>query len=245
MGAARTAALLEGMGRIGCAAAGIGERDLALGYAEFVRRTAKASFPLLSTNVVRSDTKEPAFRPYAVIEAPRGSGKPPVKVGVMSVVRFNPLFLKSGPDGANLSIAPPVEMVRRYIDEVRGASDVVVLLAAMSRDDSKRLAREVPGIDLVAGAYGGALTAVEEAEGRTSIVYTQSQGRRVGETRFFLDDAKRIRSAESWMYFLGTRYPDDPDTAQFVRDALVGIAGAAGAAPATGPAAKGATGPGS
>ncbi len=232
------------MARIGCAAAGIGERDLVLGYDEFVRRTAPAAFPLVSTNVVRSDTKEPAFRPWVVVEAPRGAGKPPVRVGVLSVVRFNPLFLKAGPEGTNLVIASPVDMVRRYIGEVRGASDVVVLLAAMSRDDAARIAREVPGIDLVAGAYGGALSRQEEAEGPTRIVYTQNQGRRVGETRFFLDESGRIRSAESWMYFLSDRYPDDPETLRYVGDALAGLAGPAGKRPEAASAAQGPAGPG-
>ena len=140
------------MGKLGYAASGIGERDLALGYDEFRKRTAGASFPFVSTNVVRKDNGEPAFKPFTVIEAPRGGGKPPIRVGVLSVVRFSPMFLKAGPEGTNLVIAPPAKMVARYLEEVRGAADVVVLLACMSRDDARDVVRQVPGLDLVVGA---------------------------------------------------------------------------------------------
>ena len=113
------------MGKLGYAASGIGERDVALGYDEFRKRTSGAPFPFVSTNFVRKDNGEPAFKPWAVIEAPRGGGKPPIRVGVLSAVRFNPMFLKAGPEGTNLAIAPPAKMVARYIDEVRRSADVV------------------------------------------------------------------------------------------------------------------------
>lgn len=214
------------MGKLGYAACGIGEKDVALGYEEFRKRTAGVRFPLVSTNIVRKDNGEPAFKPWAVVEAPRGGGKAPIRVGVLSVVRFNPMFMKAGPEGTNLSIAPAAKMVARYLDEVRKSSDVVVLLAAMSRDDARDLVKQFPGIDLVAGAYGGVYTTQEEAEGRTPLAYVQNQGKKIGETRFFLDASNKIRSTESWMYSLTAKYPDDPEVFKFVAESLAKLPGA-------------------
>ena len=237
----KTTALIEGMGRLGYAAVGVAERDLVLGYDDLAKKMSGAPFPLVSTNLVRRGTSEPVFKPYVIVEAKRGGGKPPVKVGVMSVVRFNPVFLKVGPAGSNVSIAQPAEMVRKYLDEVRKSADVVVLLAELSVYDAHQLARELPGIDFVFGAYGGTYSSQEEIEGSTRIVFTGNQGKRVGETRAFLDEKNRVVSQESYLYFLTGRYPDDPETLQWTQGTLAKIrpAGGATASPAADPAARG------
>ncbi len=244
-GDAKTVALLEGMGRLGYAAAGVAERELATGYDDLVKKARGVPFDLVSTNVVRKGTTEPVFKPYVVVEARRGGGKPPVRVGVMSVVRYNPVFLKAGPSGSNVSIAQPLAMVRRYLGEVREKSDVVVLLSEMSSFNAHELAREASGIDFVFGAYGATTSAQEEVEGTTRIVYTGNQGKRIGETRTFLDPKNHVVSQESYLYFLTARYPDDPDTLQWVQAAMKKMKAAGGEAPLStaAPASRGGTGP--
>ncbi|MBZ5639417.1 MAG: hypothetical protein LAO51_11780 [Acidobacteriia bacterium] len=245
-GDAKTTALLEGMGRLGYSAAGVAERDLVLGYDELAKKTHGVPFDFVSTNLVRKGSSDPVFKPYVIVEARRGGGKPPVRVGVMSVVRYNPVFLKAGPAGSNLAIAQPAERVRRYLPEVRKASDVVVLLGELSGFDARQVVRDVPGIDFVFGAYGGTASGNEEVEGSTRIVYTGNQGKRIGETRAFLDAQNRVVSEESYLYFLTGRYPDDPDMLHWVQAALAKAKPAsAGAAPpsAGAPASQGGTGP--
>jgi 2',3'-cyclic-nucleotide 2'-phosphodiesterase (5'-nucleotidase family) len=231
------------MGRLGYAAVGVAERDLVLGYDDLLKKMSGAPFPLVSTNFVRRGTSEPVFKPYVIVEAKRGDGKPPVKVGVMSVVRFNPVFLKTGPAGSNVSIAQPAEMVRKYLDEVRKKADLVVLLAELSVYDARQLAKEIPGIDFVFGAYGGTYSSQEEVEGSTRIVFTGNQGKRVGETRAFLDDKSRVISQESYLYFLTGRFPDDPDTLKWTQGTLARAqpAGGAPGSPAPAPAGHGET----
>jgi 2',3'-cyclic-nucleotide 2'-phosphodiesterase (5'-nucleotidase family) len=231
------------MGRLGYAAVGVAERDLVLGYDDLLKKMSGAPFPLVSTNFVRRGTSEPVFKPYVIVEAKRGDGKPPVKVGVMSVVRFNPVFLKTGPAGSNVSIAQPAEMVRKYLDEVRKKADLVVLLAELSVYDARQLAKEIPGIDFVFGAYGGTYSSQEEVEGSTRIVFTGNQGKRVGETRAFLDDKSRVISQESYLYFLTGRFPDDPDTLKWTQGTLAKAqpAGGAPGSPAPAPAGHGET----
>ncbi len=231
------------MGRLGYAAVGVAERDLVLGYDDLLKKMSGAPFPLVSTNFVRRGTSEPVFKPYVIVEAKRGDGKPPVKVGVMSVVRFNPVFLKTGPAGSNVSIAQPAEMVRKYLDEVRKKADLVVLLAELSVYDARQVAKEIPGIDFVFGAYGGTYSSQEEVEGSTRIVFTGNQGKRVGETRAFLDDKSRVISQESYLYFLTGRFPDDPDTLKWTQATLAKTqpAGGAPGSPAPAPAVHGET----
>jgi 2',3'-cyclic-nucleotide 2'-phosphodiesterase (5'-nucleotidase family) len=212
----RTKGLLEGMGRLGYQVANVGERDLSLGYDDFVQRTAGSPIKFVSANVVRQDTKAAAFAPYTIVELKRGGGKKPLKVAVTGVMRYSPVWLKAGPDGTNLVIARPADQVRSLLPEMRKSADVVVLLAAMSKGDATQLANDVPGLDFVLGSYGGAYNYNEEVVGGARILYSGNQGKRIGETRVYLDAAGKVATTTSFMHFLTARYGDDPKMAAFV-----------------------------
>ncbi len=202
------------MNRLGYRAANVGERDLVMGYDEFRRRTAGAKFEFVSANVVRKDDGKTVFEPYTVLDVARKGGKP-FRVGVIGVVRFNPIFLKAGPDGSNLVIARPEDQVAKFMPELRDKADVVILLAAMHEDDARAVVKAVPGIDLVVGAYGGMFSTREEREGDVLMVYSGSQGKRIGETRLYLDGGK-IADSRTYVHFLNASYPGDPEMDRFV-----------------------------
>jgi 2',3'-cyclic-nucleotide 2'-phosphodiesterase (5'-nucleotidase family) len=130
---------------------------------------------VLSTNIVKQGTKDPVFTPFTIIEVKGTSGKP-VRVGVLGVDRFSPVW-QGRSCGTNLAMAPPADMIANYLPEVRAKSDVVVLLAAISKEDARDLAKRFTDLDLILGAYGGIYNTVEESEGRVGIYYTGNQGR--------------------------------------------------------------------
>jgi 2',3'-cyclic-nucleotide 2'-phosphodiesterase (5'-nucleotidase family) len=162
----------------------------------------------VSTNIVKQGTKEPVFAPYSLFEVKGTSGKP-VRVGVFGIIRYSPVWQKAGPSGENLAVASPVEMIKTYLPEVRKKSDVVVLLASISKDDAHDLAKELPDLDLVVGAYGGIYSTVEENEGRVRIIYVGNQGKRIGESRVAVDASRRVADIVSYLHFLTARYPED------------------------------------
>ena len=217
-GTLRTEGLIEGMDRLGYDVANVGERDLSLGYDEFVRRTEAATFPFVSANIVRRDTREPVFNPYVILDVESQGSAKPLRVGVIGVVRFNPVFLRSGPDDTNLVILPPLEAVKRYLEEVRERSDVVVLLAAIHQDDAHIIAKEVEDIDIILGSYGSIYSTREEAEGDTLICYSGNQGRRIGESRVFVDSTGEVERITSFMHVLTARYPNDPEMQAYVME---------------------------
>ena len=179
IGDLRTASLLQSMKTLGYKAINIGERDLSLGYDDFVARTEGTGMTFLSTNIVKQGTKDPVFSPYAIFDVKGTSGNP-VRIGVLGVDRYNPIWQKAGPTGTNLGMASPADMIAPYLPEVRGKSDVVVLLASMSREDARELAKRFPDLNLILGAYGGVYNTVDELEGPVRIVYTGNQGKRIG-----------------------------------------------------------------
>lgn len=227
----KTRGLVEGMNRLGYRAANVGERDLVAGYDAFQERVRGAKFPFVSANIVRKDTGEPVFPPYEILEVERAGGKP-VRVGVIGVARYNPIFLKAGPEGTSLVVRKPEEAIGEIIGQVRERADVVVLLAALHKDDARAIAAAVPGIDVVIGSYGGIYTTRDEREGGTLLVYAGNQGKRIGETRLYLDDDRGVRSTTTYLYFLTAAYPSVPEWAEYAAQVLARAAGGATGRPA-------------
>ena len=216
------------MGKLGYRAANVGLRDLNLGYDAFMKRIKGAAFPFISSNVVQKDTGEPVFKPYVILDVEMSAGRK-LKVGVLGAVRYNPVFLKAGPDDSNLVIARPETMIGRFLPEVREKSDIVVLLAALHREDAKTIAGKVEGIDFVLGAYGGAFSVRDEVVGNTWIFYTGNQGKRVGETRLFFNGQGEMAKPLSYMHYLTNRYPDKQEMLDFVSSVVVKVNAAKGA----------------
>ena len=111
-GEVRTRALLEGMKRIGYSVVNVGERDIRLGWKTFESRTEGSDLAFVSCNIVDKQTRKPVFPTYEVVEVESPDGSQTKRIGVIGVVRFNPIFSKPGPDGQPLAIAHPIEPVR-------------------------------------------------------------------------------------------------------------------------------------
>jgi 2',3'-cyclic-nucleotide 2'-phosphodiesterase (5'-nucleotidase family) len=216
----KTTILLQAMDDLGYAAANVGERDLKGGYDRFRERSAEAKLTLLSANIVRADTKRPVFHPYAVVEATAREGGKTIRVGLIGVARFNPLFRKPGPEGSELEIVHPVERVKQELAALKQQGvELVILLAAMHREDARRLLQELPGIDFVVGSYGGmAATQVDEPTG-TWLLYSGNQGKRLGESRIFLGKKEGRRPPINRLHYLTSVYPADEKMMVFLNRA--------------------------
>jgi 2',3'-cyclic-nucleotide 2'-phosphodiesterase (5'-nucleotidase family) len=208
VGDLRTATLLQAMKTLDYKAINVGERDLTLGYDDFVKRTQGLGLNFVSTNIVKQGTKDPVFTPWTIVKVSGTSGKP-VAIGVLGVDRYNPVWQKAGPEGTNLGMASPGDMIAKYLPELRAKSDIVVLLAALSKEDAHDLAKRFQDIDLILGSYGGLYNTVEETEGRVGIYYTGNQGKRIGESRITLDASRRVGDVTTYMHFMTLNYPED------------------------------------
>jgi len=215
----KTKGLLRAMERLGYQVVNVGEREIRMGYPEFARRTEGSTLRFISSNVVDRKTKEPVFPTHAVVEALSPDGKKKVRVGVIGAVRYNPVFLKAGPKGGNMIIDHPLERVQEAFEQVRKKKvDVVVLLAALHKNDARSIAARVPGIDYVLGSYGGLVTRGDEKEGETTVIYCGNKGQRIGESRVFLDGAKspEITARLNKLHTLSRLYPSEPGMVGFL-----------------------------
>jgi len=223
-GLIKTKALLSGMSEIGYAAANVAERDLAAGLEPFLDRKKEAAFPMVSANLVFSSSGKPITDPYILLKLePKKfpALKSPLRIAITGVTRFNPTFMKSAPPKDNVVITPPADALKKYLPEMKKKADQVIVLAAMPRDDAHLLVKELPGIDLVLGAFGGMTTAVEEKEGATAIFYCGTQGKYLAELRMLRHD--NLTELKSSLHYLNAQYPTDPSMQAKVDAALAEI----------------------
>ena len=213
-GEVKTRALVKAMGRLGCAASGVGERDLLMGVPTFLDLTKDARFPLISTNLVRRSTGEPWLSPGTVVLA---GG---IRIAVLAVTRENPSFSRPLPDGDELMTDTPASAVARFLPRFRQGTDMVVVLALLPIDEARLLARRVPEIDLILGAHGSALTAEAIREGRTTIVYAGNEGKNVAQVELFADEDGGRPSLVARVRALGDDLTPDREMEAFVVESL-------------------------
>jgi 2',3'-cyclic-nucleotide 2'-phosphodiesterase (5'-nucleotidase family) len=211
------------MVKLGYSVVNVAEREVSLGYDDFVKKTAGFPLTFVSANIVRQDTKAPVFKPYTIVEIKQAGSKKPLRVAVTGVTRYSPVWLKAGPEGSNLGIVRPADPIKALLPEMKKASDVVVVLTAMAKAEAQQLAIEVPGIDFIVGAYGGVYNSNEESAAGTRVFYSGNQGKRVGETRVYLGADRKVATTTSYMHFLTDQYGNDPDMTAFVGKLTVEI----------------------
>lgn len=198
-------AIVAGMNLMGYDAMALGSKELSLGPEVLQQRMAEARFPMLSANVVFSDTGELLARPYTVLEV--GSHR----LGVIGLTRLPATALVS------FRVLDPQQAAAQYVPRVAGQADVVILLTNLEYRAGLALVRAVPGIDLLITALPGQLPsqAVRVPETGTVVVtaeqpLTRHTGRRVGRLVVTVErDGTLI--GESWTsVVMYNKIADDP-----------------------------------
>ncbi len=199
-------AIVAGMNLMGYDAMALGPEELSLGATLLQQRMQEAHFPMLSANVLRSDTKELVGDAYVVLEV--GS----YRVGVIGLTR------QPDEDSADFEVLDPQESLAGYVPEVVESADTVVLLTNLGYRAAVALVQSVPDIDLVVAALPRQLPEnAARVPGTTTLAVTAEQalprhaGRRVGRLAVRLGSDGSL-SGERWSSVpMGSDIADDPE----------------------------------
>jgi 5'-nucleotidase / UDP-sugar diphosphatase len=136
------------MNRAGYDFATFGNHDFAVTLPQLRRLIADARFDFLCANVTDAASGRPLARPWEV----RQVG--PARVGIFGLVTGS-VARSIAADGRALRVADPADAARSTVAELRGRErvDLVVLISHCGEPADVRLAREVPGIDVIVGAH--------------------------------------------------------------------------------------------
>ncbi|WP_224243794.1 bifunctional UDP-sugar hydrolase/5'-nucleotidase [Hyalangium gracile] len=163
---ARAELLLKQMDAMGTVAMAVGARDLTLGL-NFLRNGAKgAKMKLLSANLVDKEGK-PVF-PASTVATVGG-----LKIGVVGASPEGTL-----PESKGLPVGPAVLAEARRLRE-KEKVDVVVLLAAVPYEVTRRLASQAEGVDFVMQSHEGRGPGVAYRDGLATMVPPGERGRQV------------------------------------------------------------------
>ncbi len=212
------------MGRIGYAAVNLGDKEVLFGYDRLQQEMKKAAFPFISANMVYQDSGDPILAPMllkTVDLAPPEGKKRKLRIGIVGLARMNPGLSQQSPDGRRIVTSDPVAAARKVVPELKKKADLTIALVTLEPDQAKQLASEVPGIDLILGAFGAVQSASAEAAAspqgpQARIVYAGNQGKKLGEVRIFLGGDGKPARLETNLVTLGRIVPDDPDLMDLV-----------------------------
>jgi 2',3'-cyclic-nucleotide 2'-phosphodiesterase/3'-nucleotidase len=144
-------------------AAAIGNHEFNYGVGHLDRVAGQSGFPWVSSNVFRAGTSEHAYRAYALVE--RTVDGRPVRIGITAVTPPGVMIWDRDKVAGRLEVRDMVASVRPVVAELRARGADVVVVAAHSglegssydtaathvatENDAARMAREVPGIDVI------------------------------------------------------------------------------------------------
>ena len=201
-------AIVAGMNLLGYDAMALGPKELSLGLDVLRQRLAEAEFPMLSANVVLSDTGELLAAPYVIQEI---GG---FRVAIIGLTRVP----KKVPVGFQL--LDPAETAARYVSELADQADTIVLLTNVKYTQALPLVRTVPGIHLLVAAAPDVnpQQAVRMPDTGTLAVAAEAPiqrhtGRWVGKLVVTVGSDGRL-ALESWQAVsLAKSFADDPEMA--------------------------------
>ena len=189
-----------------------------LAKSEFARRAE--SQPILkrivSANAVGDSPDMVSPQPFVVREIPgrqiNGAATKPVRIAFVGLTELEP------PAPPGFKYLDSVEAARRAVSEARKRASLVIVLANARTEEAARVAREVPGIDvmLVSSSQANDLAFTPPITvGQTLIVFTSYETRMLGELRFYRDAQEKFTTKTRFIT-LDETIPDDTAAAQAV-----------------------------
>ncbi len=175
--------------KLGVDAAAVGNHELDYGQDAFRRLGQLARFPFLSANV-QSQPEPLPIKPYVLIAKPNAP-----KVAVLGLTT-NDLTTATHPKNVHgVTVEEPLAVTQRHLAALRAESDMVVVLSHMGIADDRRLARDIPELELIIGGHNHNVYAQPIMEGDVAIVQAGERGRWLGRMDHTCKGGRMTRSA--------------------------------------------------
>ncbi|MCS6922806.1 MAG: bifunctional metallophosphatase/5'-nucleotidase, partial [Fimbriimonadales bacterium] len=123
----------------------LGNHEFSNPLDEVLRLVRMGRFETVCANLRYRDTGEPLVPPYRIIQ-----------IGELRVALFGLVITDTqNYRGARerVLVTNPLETARQLVPQLRQQADLVILISHLGIADDERLAREVPGIDVIVGGH--------------------------------------------------------------------------------------------
>lgn len=169
--------MVDLLGLVGCDAWVLGNHEFDRGFDNLQGLVSASEPAVLSANVDGAGTATPALagQQDAVILEANG-----LRVGVFGLTTPGLHRLASPETMARVELAELEPTARAQVADLDPRTDLVVALTHIGLESDRRLAEEVPGIDLIVGGHSHTAMAAPEQVGSTWIVQAGSYTRSLG-----------------------------------------------------------------
>lgn len=177
--------IIQSYNEMGYDGVNIGEKDFIMGLKFFKELILKAKFPFISSNLIEKKGQKPLFTPYLIKNI---SG---IRIGIMGLLddQFNITLSQMEPD---LLILDPITHTKNnLIKGLREYCDLLIVLSQLGEMKTKKLAKEVPEIDLILGGGGGAIKSITDNINGVPIFSMEPRGSYLGKLDYSISDLKK------------------------------------------------------
>ena len=153
-----------------------GNGEFYFGIENLRQQTALVRFPTLLANVVYRKNDKIIFQPYIIKDL---AG---VKVAILGLG----FIREEHPSAWPLILQDPIMVAKKYVPLLRKKADIVVALTHIGLEEDKKLAAEVPQIDIIVGGHSHSQLntplRIPESDGKSEVIVVQAgdQGRFLG-----------------------------------------------------------------
>ncbi len=197
---------------LGLDASTLGNHDFDYGWRRTQEFMRIARFPVVSANIVDANGKT-MTRPYVILTV---GG---LRVGIIGAMLGDLVGTVTTPEQAGpWHVLPVVETVRKYAQELRDRTDLIVVLGHIhDQGEVDAILREVPEVSVVvAGHSHEGYPAMMKIDGRVAVL-VRSNAEQLGRLDLQVDvAAKKLASAEWTKIPIDSKITPAPDVARLV-----------------------------
>ncbi|MDD5009327.1 MAG: 5'-nucleotidase C-terminal domain-containing protein [Syntrophorhabdaceae bacterium] len=210
--------VIEIMNKMGFDAMCVGNHEFDYGKDILRERIAEATFPVLGANVKGM----PELKPYTIKELEG------LKIAIIGVVTEDTPVATHPGNVEGLTFLSPVATVEKYVRELRGSVDIIIVLSHLGYNADMVLASRVKGIDIIVGGHSHTRTIKHMLIGNTVLVQAWEYGMVLGVLDVVVKSGKIIEMKSRLEEIKPSHMKKQEDVAQIVErytrqmDALMG-----------------------
>ena len=168
----------------------VGNHDFDWGTDNLRQRSSEASFPFLCANCADTTGGVPPYlTPYIVKDLGL------VKVAIIGLIVPDAASIIKASSVAGIHFLDAAKTVRAHLAEMRSKADLVVAVTHIGLDNDRKLARDVPEIDVIVGGHSHTALRAAVTVGKTVIVQTGAYTANLGDLELVIDPATKTITA--------------------------------------------------
>lgn len=173
---------------------------------------------LVSANIVSESSGVESLRPFVIreVSARVAGGVRKLRAAFVGLTETRP----APPPG--FKFVDTLDAARRTVPAARKNADLLIVLAKVSTEEAGRIAREVPGIDVIIAGNAVTLEQVftpPTYAGKTLIAFTPYETRMLGELRFYVNGQGSFTTRQRFISLDELLVPSDSAAKRLADDA--------------------------